>query len=60
MTSTSVGRRARTRLNPVDVAQFRPHIEQAMKAFEADVTYAVQIARAAVTIRTKRSRTITR
>jgi hypothetical protein len=47
-------RRARSRVNPVDVAAFRPHIEAAMTAFASDVSYAVLMARAAVTIGKKR------
>jgi hypothetical protein len=47
-------RRTRSRINPVDVAAFRPHIEAAMQAFQADVSYAVLMARAAVTIVKKR------
>jgi hypothetical protein len=38
----------------VDVTVFRPIIEQALDAFQADVTYAVHMARAAVTIARKR------
>ncbi len=38
----------------VDVARFRPQIDQAMAAFQEDVSYAVQMARAAVTINRKR------
>ena len=38
----------------VDVSAFRPVIDQAMEAFQADVTYAVHMARAAVTIARKR------
>lgn len=47
-------RRTRSRVNPVDVNTFRPMVEQAMAAFEADVSYAVHMARAAVTIVRKR------
>jgi predicted transcriptional regulator len=53
-TSTAITRRTRKRINPVDVAHFRPHIEQAIEAFQADVTYACLMARAAVTIVRKR------
>lgn len=52
MTTTAMQRRPRS--NPVDVSHFHPQIEQAMRAFQADVTYAVAIARAAVTIHKKR------
>jgi hypothetical protein len=38
----------------VDVAAFRHQIDQAMQAFESDVSYAVLMARAAVTIVKKR------
>ncbi len=51
---TQALRRPRTRITPVDTAVFRPQIEQAMKAFQQDVSYAVQMARAAVTIARKR------
>lgn len=47
-------RRARTQVTPVDVSHFRPMVEQAMEAFQADVSYAVHIARAAVSIVNKR------
>lgn len=51
---TQALRRSRGRVNPVDVAIFRNQIDQAMEAFQADVSYAVQMARAAVTIVRKR------
>lgn len=51
---TQALRRTRPRTAPVDVKRFRSQIEQAMTAFEQDVTYAVQMARAAVTIARKR------
>lgn len=38
----------------VDVTAFRPVVEQALDAFQADVSYAVHMARAAVTIVRKR------
>lgn len=38
----------------VDVTAFRPAIDAAMEAFESDVSYAVSMARAAVTIVKKR------
>ncbi len=38
----------------VDVTAFQGPIEQAMQAFQDDVSYAVQMARAAVTITRKR------
>lgn len=47
-------RRSRSRISPVDTAAFGHQIEQAMKAFQADVSYAVLMARAAVTITRKR------
>ncbi len=47
-------RRNRPRPGPVDVSTFRPQIDQAMAAFQADVSYAVSMARAAVTIVRKR------
>lgn len=50
----AVCKRGLRRSNAVDVAPFRPQIEQAMNAFAADVSYAVQMARAAVTIVNKR------
>lgn len=51
---TQALRRPRSRVNPVDTASFRPQIDQAMEAFLADVSYAVQMARAAVSIVRKR------
>lgn len=54
MTQATVVRRTRKSLTPVDTGKFRAQIEQAMKAFEADVSYAVLMARAAVTIVRKR------
>lgn len=47
-------RTSRNRINDIDAALFRPQIDQAMDAFQADVSYAVQMARAAVTIVRKR------
>lgn len=47
-------RRPRRGLTPTDVAVFRHQVEQALAAFQADVGYAVLIARAAVTITRKR------
>lgn len=47
-------RRTRTRTNPVDVSTFSPVVDQAMHAFQADVSYAVHMARAAMTIVRKR------
>lgn len=49
-----VTRRPRKQSQPVDVAPFRPQIEEAIRAFQADVSYAVEMARAAVTITRKR------
>lgn len=51
---TQAIRRTRKHLTPVDTGLFRPQIEAAMKAFEDDVSYAVLMARAAVTIVRKR------
>lgn len=51
---TQAMRRTRARINPVDITRFRPLIDQAMDAFQADVSYAVHMARAAVTITRKR------
>ncbi len=52
---TQAVRRTRPRAAvPVDVRRFRAQIDQAMTAFEQDVSYAVQMARAAVTIARKR------
>jgi hypothetical protein len=39
---------------PVDLATFIPDIDQALGAFAVDVSYAVAMARAAVTIANKR------
>lgn len=39
---------------PLDLTGFTGRVAQAMSAFESDVTYAVLMARAAVTITTKR------
>lgn len=47
-------RRTRSSLTPVDTGKFRVQIEQAMKAFEVDVSYAVLMARAAVILVRKR------
>lgn len=46
--------RVRHRILPVDIRQFRPQIDAAMEAFQNDVSYAVLMARAAVTITRKR------
>lgn len=51
---TQALRRTRNRINPVDVAHFRPQIDTALVAFQADVSYAVLMAKAAVTIVRKR------
>lgn len=51
---TQALRRPRRGVAPVDTAAFRHQIDQAMEAFQADVSYAVQMARAAVTIVRKR------
>ncbi len=51
---TQAMRRNRNRVAPVDVTRFRHTIDQAMQAFQADVSYAVLMARAAVTITRKR------
>lgn len=47
-------RRTRSRTNPVDVSHFLPVVNQAMHAFQADVSYAVHMARAATAIARKR------
>lgn len=47
-------RRTRNRPNPVDIQHFRPQIDAALEAFQQDVSYAVLMARAAVTIARKR------
>jgi hypothetical protein len=50
---TAISRR--TRQNPpVDVASFTPDVDAALRAFTTDVSYAVSIARSAVTIARKR------
>lgn len=54
MTQPALLRRTRNRLNPVDVQFFRPQIDQALEAFRNDVSYAVSMAKAAVTIVRKR------
>lgn len=51
---TQAMRRSRNRIVPVDVTGFRNAVDQAMDAFAADVSYAVLMARAAVTITRKR------
>ncbi len=51
----AVQRRVRSRATPVqDVNRFRPVVDQALEAFTQDVSYAVHMARAAVTIVRKR------
>lgn len=50
----AIQRRTRKSLTPVDTGKFRTQIEAAVAAFEADVSYAVLMARAAVTIVRKR------
>jgi hypothetical protein len=47
-------RRSRKRLNPVDVSAFTYQVDQAMEAFQRDVSYAVEMARSAVNIARKR------
>jgi hypothetical protein len=54
MTTDAYIRRPRTRVSPVDVSHFRPVVDQAMTAFQSDVSYAVHMARAAMTIVRKR------
>lgn len=54
MTVSAYKRGHRRGYPAVDVAVFRPHIDAAMEAFQADVSYAVLMARAAVTIVRKR------
>jgi hypothetical protein len=51
---TQALRRVRSRIAPVDIAHFRPQVDTAMQAFQSDVSYAVLMARAAVTIVRKR------
>ncbi len=51
---TQAIRRSRRNHAPVDVTAFQRQIEQAMDAFAEDVSYAVQMARSAVTIVRKR------
>ena len=51
---TQTLRRPRKGSNPVDVESFCGLLDQAMKAFATDVSYAVLMARAAVTITRKR------
>lgn len=51
---TAPTRRARRTLTPVDPALFRADVEQALRGFASDVSYAVAMARAAVTITRKR------
>lgn len=51
---TTFRRRTRRGQTPTDIAAFRHAIDAAMDAFQADVSYAVQMARAAVTITRKR------
>ncbi len=46
--------RTSRRKHVIDIQLFRPQIDQALQAFQQDVTYAVQMARAAVTINRKR------
>lgn len=52
---TQTIRRPRKGSNPVDISLFSDQIEQAMEAFKTDVSYAVLMARAAVTIVRKRA-----
>lgn len=54
MSDVATLRRVRNRINPVDIHRFRPQIDAAMEAFQSDVSYAVLMARAAVTIVRKR------
>ncbi len=54
MTTVTITRRRGKYTHPVDLHAFGPHIEQAMNAFQQDVTYAVEMARAAITIARKR------
>ena len=54
MTTAVYKRGHRRGYTAVDVAVFSHQIDQAMAAFQADVSYAVQMARAAVTIARKR------
>jgi hypothetical protein len=50
----ALARRPRKRLNPVDVSAFTYQVDQAMEAFQHDVSYAVEMARSAVNIVRKR------
>lgn len=50
----AIVRRPRKRLNPVDVSAFNYQVDQAMEAFQHDVSYAVEMARSAVNIVRKR------
>lgn len=54
MNSDTYLRRARIRVSPVDVTHFLPVVDQALIAFQDDVSYAVHMARAAMTIVRKR------
>lgn len=47
-------RRTNRRSRPVDAASFSTRVDTALTAFATDVNYAVQMARAAVTIGRKR------
>lgn len=47
-------RRPRRGVVPIDITAFHHAVDAAMEAFQADVSYAVQMARAAVTITRKR------
>lgn len=51
---TQTLRRQRRGANPVDLELFYDQVESAMTAFSTDVSYAVLMARAAVTITRKR------
>lgn len=48
-------RRSRRTLQPADPAMFTAHVEAALAAFAADVSYAVNMARAATVIGRKRA-----
>lgn len=54
MTQVALGRRAPRRTTPVDAAAFAADVEAALSAFRHDVSYAVSMARSAVTITRKR------
>lgn len=54
MSETATLRRGSRRARPVDVSTFAIDVETALAAFRTDVSYAVLMARSAVTIGRKR------